>query len=60
MGNKISRTFRMPEALALRVEAVAEIVSKKSMGVRVDRTAVLCLLIERGLNVVEDELKGGR
>lgn len=50
----------MPEALALRVEAVAEIVSKKSMGVRVDRTAVLCLLIERGLNVVEDELKGGR
>lgn len=49
-------SFRISQALFEKIEAVRKRMAERNMGVGVDRTQVIRLLLQRGLEAVEREL----
>jgi len=50
-------SFRIPQKMSDRIEAVRSQMAKRNIGIEVEKAQVVRLLIERGLDYVEKELK---
>lgn len=55
--HEVHLSFRIPVKLSERIEAVRAQMAKRNIGIEVEKAQVVRLLIERGLDYVEKELK---
>jgi hypothetical protein len=56
MKHDVHLTVRLPKELQDRIEVVKTEVSKRLSGVEMDRSRVIRLALERGIEVIEKEL----
>jgi predicted DNA-binding protein len=56
MKHDVHLTVRLPKDLQDRIEAVQTEMSKRLSGVEMDRSRVVRLALERGIEVIEKEL----
>ena len=56
MSKNPNFSLRMTESLEARLDRIRKVLSERSVGLPVDRSKVIRLLVERGAELVEKEL----
>jgi hypothetical protein len=56
-SDKLHLNFRIPKDILARIEAIRAKMSEQIIGVEIERTKVMNLVFDRGLFIVERELK---
>jgi hypothetical protein len=55
--HEVGLSFRIPVSLSEKIEVVRSMMASRNIGIEVERTQVVRLLLTRGLEVVERELR---